>query len=103
MFVLVGKKNNSKSLFLFIIQERLEKAEKLKADLQVCKLSADEEYDKQQDELTMLTELERNLQKESIMSRDTHEVWRRLTALSIWGIAREVLVREDKSRISFPV
>ncbi|KAM9189369.1 N-myc-interactor [Mergus octosetaceus] len=54
-------------------KERLEKAEKLKADLQVCKLSADEEYVKQQDELTMLTELEQNLHKESIMSRDTHE------------------------------
>lgn len=53
--------------------------------------------------MRQLKELERNLHKEGIMSRDTHEVWRRLTALSIWGIAREVLVREDKSRISFPV
>uniref|UniRef100_A0A8B9VE34 N-myc and STAT interactor n=1 Tax=Anas zonorhyncha TaxID=75864 RepID=A0A8B9VE34_9AVES len=54
-------------------KERLEKAEKLKADLQVCKLSADEEYVKQQDELRQLKELERNLHKEGIMSRDTHE------------------------------
>ncbi|XP_013053582.2 N-myc-interactor isoform X2 [Anser cygnoides] len=54
-------------------KERLENAEKVKADLQVCKLSADKEYVKLQDELTSLKELEENLHKESIKSKDIHE------------------------------
>lgn len=68
-----------KNLFLFTIQERVEKAEKTKADLLLCKLSADEEHLKAEQELIKLKDLQEKQHKDIIRSRDTHEVWRRLT------------------------
>ncbi|XP_067155530.1 N-myc-interactor [Apteryx mantelli] len=54
-------------------KERLEKAEKAKADLFLCKLSADEEHVKAQDELTKLKDLQEKQRKESVMSRENYE------------------------------
>ncbi|XP_009664791.1 N-myc-interactor isoform X1 [Struthio camelus] len=54
-------------------KERVEKAEKAKADLLLCKLSADEEHVKAQDELTKLKDLQEKQHKESVMSRESYE------------------------------
>ncbi|OXB68674.1 hypothetical protein ASZ78_005865 [Callipepla squamata] len=72
LFVPVEKKK-SKSLFLSAIQERLVKAEETKADLQVSKLVADEEYAKIQHELTELKDAQEKPDKESLMSKATYE------------------------------
>ncbi|XP_062435161.1 N-myc-interactor isoform X2 [Rhea pennata] len=55
-------------------KERLRKAEKAKADLLLCKLSADEERCKAQDELTKLKDLREKQHKESSMSRENYEI-----------------------------
>lgn len=76
LFVPVEEKKN---LFFFTIQERVEKAEKAKADLLLCKLSADEECIKAEEELMKLKDFQEKQRKDIVMSRDTHEVWRRLS------------------------
>lgn len=54
-------------------KERVEKAEKAKADLLLCKLSADEEFVKAEDDLIKLKNLQEKQHKDTIMSRDTDE------------------------------
>ncbi|XP_009271373.2 N-myc-interactor [Aptenodytes patagonicus] len=54
-------------------KERVEKAEKTKADLLLCKLSADEEHVKAEEELIKLKDLQEKQHKDFIRSRDTHE------------------------------
>ncbi|XP_072730095.1 N-myc-interactor [Ciconia boyciana] len=54
-------------------KERVEKAEKVKADLLLCKLSADEECVKAEQELIKLKDFQEKQHKDIIMSRDTHE------------------------------
>ncbi|KAM9629505.1 N-myc-interactor isoform 1-T2 [Morphnus guianensis] len=54
-------------------KERVEKAEKAKADLLLCKLSADEECVKAEEELIKLKDFQEKQHKNVIMSRDTHE------------------------------
>lgn len=68
-----------KIYFFFTIQEIVEKAEKAKADLLLCKLSADEECIKAEEELIKLKDFQEKQHKDIVMSRDTHEVWRRLS------------------------
>ncbi|XP_074001706.1 N-myc-interactor [Numenius arquata] len=52
-------------------KERVEKAEKVKADLLQCKSSADEECVKAEEELIKLKDFKEKQQKDIIMSRDT--------------------------------
>ncbi|XP_009693497.1 PREDICTED: N-myc-interactor [Cariama cristata] len=52
-------------------KERVEKAEKAKADLLFCKLSADEECAKAEEELIKLKDLQEKQNKDIFMSRDT--------------------------------
>ncbi|XP_054685516.1 N-myc-interactor isoform X2 [Grus americana] len=54
-------------------KERVEKAEKAKADLLLCKSSADEEYVKAEEELVKLKDLQEKQYKNLIKFRDTHE------------------------------
>ncbi|KAM6200571.1 N-myc-interactor [Sarcoramphus papa] len=54
-------------------KERVEKAEKAKADLFLCKLSADDEYVKAEEELIKLKDMQEKQHKDIIMSRDIHE------------------------------
>ncbi|XP_010086225.1 PREDICTED: N-myc-interactor [Pterocles gutturalis] len=54
-------------------KERVEKAEKAKADLLLCRLSADEECLKAEEELIKLKDFQERQHKNIIMSRETHE------------------------------
>nr|XP_009935388.1 PREDICTED: N-myc-interactor [Opisthocomus hoazin] len=54
-------------------KEKVEQAEKAKADLLLCKVSADEECIKAEEELIKLKDFQEKQHKDIIMSRDTHE------------------------------
>uniref|UniRef100_A0A8C4VB04 N-myc and STAT interactor n=1 Tax=Falco tinnunculus TaxID=100819 RepID=A0A8C4VB04_FALTI len=54
-------------------KERVENAEKTKAHLLFCKLSADNEYDKAEEELRKIKDLQEKQHKDIIMPRDTLE------------------------------
>lgn len=69
-------KNNKE---VFTIQEEVEKAEQAKADLLLCKVSADEEYIKAEEKLIQLKNLQEKQHKDMMMSRDTYEVRRKFT------------------------
>ncbi|XP_053926576.1 N-myc-interactor isoform X2 [Cuculus canorus] len=53
--------------------ERVEKAEKVKADLLLCKISANEEFVRAEQGLMKLKDLQEKQDKEIITSRDEHE------------------------------
>ncbi|OPJ79687.1 N-myc-interactor [Patagioenas fasciata monilis] len=54
-------------------KEEVEKAEKAKADLLLCKVSADEECIKAEEKLIQLKNLQEKQHKEMMLSRDTYE------------------------------
>ncbi|XP_064370622.1 N-myc-interactor isoform X2 [Dromaius novaehollandiae] len=75
---------------------RLEKAEKAKAVLLLCKLSADEEHVKAQDELAKLKDFQEKQHKEGVMSRESYEIELSLLNQENTGLKREIeKLKED--------
>ncbi|XP_054029558.1 N-myc-interactor [Dryobates pubescens] len=68
-------------------KERVQRAEKAKADLILSKKLADEEYAK---ELARVKDLEEKKQKDIVMSRETHEQQLRLINQENAGLKREI-------------
>ncbi|KAM9284110.1 N-myc-interactor isoform 2-T2 [Cariama cristata] len=82
-------------------KERVEKAEKAKADLLFCKLSADEECAKAEEELIKLKDLQEKQNKDIFMSRDTREAELRILKEENAELKREIAkLKEDLAECS---
>ncbi|KAK2516320.1 Nmi [Columba livia] len=64
-------------------EEEVEKAEQAKADLLLCKVSADEEYIKAEEKLIQLKNLQEKQHKDMMMSRDTYEIKKKVAEMKM--------------------
>ncbi|XP_050756051.1 N-myc-interactor [Gymnogyps californianus] len=82
-------------------KERVEKAEKAKADVFLCKLRADDEYVKAEEELIKLKDMQEKQHKDIIMSRDIHETELRVLNEENAELKREIeKLKEDLAECS---